>query len=406
MTEKKVTIAMIGCFDTKATDFHVLHDALSTHGVHIISINLGVRGTTDLFPVDYGAKDVAASVGFDYDQLVTSEDRSSVIDSMGMAASELIYELYKEKRIQAIIGMGGGGGTFLALKAMSRLPIGFPKLCISTVATKDLSVQVGEKDILLLPSVVDIAGSNKISRIVIQLGAAAIAGMSCADLSQSEDQKKTIAISMFGNTTDCVNMCSKLLEDEGFEVLAFHAVGSGGRSMEALISQGWIDGVLDITTTELADDLCGGICSAGPERLTAASKMGIPQVVVPGCLDMVNFGHLNTVPEKYQDRLLFSWAPDVTLLRTDKGENATLGKLIASRLNDSKGPVTVLIPAKGISKISAQGGPFHLPETDRILFDSIKQNIDPQIGFEEIDLHINDETFAARCVEELLKLMH
>ena len=405
MREKRITIAMVGCFDTKATDFQVLYESLRQHKVKVISLNLGVRGSTDLFPVDYEAEDIAQSGGLNYDEMVATNDRSSVIESMGLAASQLVFKLHAEERIQGVIGMGGGGGTFLTLKAMSQLPIGFPKLCISTVATKDLSIQVGEKDILLMPSVVDIAGPNKISRLVIHRSAAAIVGMAKTDTAISSEKKKTIAISMFGNTTECVNFCTNILEDKGFDVLAFHAVGAGGRSMEALIRQGWIDGVLDITTTELADDLCGGICSAGPERLTAASEIGIPQVVVPGCLDMVNFGHLNTVPEKYQDRLLYSWAPDVTLLRTDDHENEMMGTQIAEKVNESKGHVSILIPTKGISKVSAEGGPFYRPKTDRLLFDSIKLNLNSQIEYEELDLHINDEAFAIRCVTELLQWM-
>ena len=405
MSEVIKTIAMIGSFDTKAADFEVLHNALDKLGVNIISINVGVRGSTDLFPIDYEAEEIANSGGLDFKHLVATDDRSFVIEAMGRAASQLVLELYKDNLIQGVIGMGGGGGTFLTLRSMSELPIGFPKLCISTVATKDLSVQIGEKDIVLMPSVVDIAGPNKISRLVIQQGAAAIVGMSKTKFPNSTDQKKTIAISMFGNTTDCVNTCSRLLEQQGYEVLAFHAVGAGGRSMEALIKQGWIDGVLDITITELADHLCGGICSAGPERLTGASKMGIPQVVVPGCLDMVNFAHMDSVPKKYQNRLLYSWAPDVTLLRTNEAENKELGRQIAEKLNSSKGPVSILIPTKGISKVSAEGGPFHKPKFDRVLFDSIKRNIDSGVGYMEVDNHINDQVFAASCVEKLLELL-
>lgn len=301
--------------------------------------------------------------------------------------------------------MGGGGGTYIALSAMQGIPLGIPKLCLSTVATKDLSRQTGNKDITLMPSIVDVAGLNSISRLLIRQAAAAICAMSNVEDTKEATTKGSIAISMFGNTSPCVDQCSELLREQGYEVLAFHATGVGGRAMEALIREGVFDAVLDVTTTELADDLCGGICSAGPERLTAAADMGIPQVVVPGCLDMVNFAQLDTVPEQYRDRHLYSWAPDVTLLRTNDEENRILGERLATKLNRSSAAVRVLLPAKGISQVDAEGGVFFDPAADQALFDAIRQHLNTAIPVKEVDAHINDHEFSRELVATLLDML-
>jgi uncharacterized protein (UPF0261 family) len=278
-------------------------------------------------------------------------------------------------------------------------------MCISTLATKDLSIYVGIKDITLMPSVVDVAGLNSISKVVMHQGAGAIVGMMQVSWSIDERQSKSIAISVFGNTTLCVDKCSELLRDQEYEVMAFHSVGVGGRTMEGLTMDGCIDAILDITTTELADELCGGICSAGPDRLTAAAKIGIPQIVVPGCMDMVNFGPLESVPEKYRDRQLFSWAPDVTLMRTNVEENRILGKTIAEKINKSKAPVTLLLPLGGLSKIGGPGEVFHAPATDQELFSSLKSHANKNIKILEVNSNINTENFAAQAVKSLMEIL-
>jgi len=396
---------MIGCFDTKAEDFYYLHTCLSDLGLKIISINTGVRESTNKFKVDYNSDECALLAGTSIAALQANENRNDVVQKMGEGASLLIERLISEQNIDGAIGMGGGGGTYIVLTAMQTIPFGIPKLCLSTVATKDLSRQVGTKDITLMPSIVDIVGLNKISRIKIAQAAGAISGMMTAVVPLYETAKGTIAISMFGNTTRCVEKCTRLLKAEGYEVLAFHAVGSGGRTMEGLIAEGVIDGVLDITTTELADELCDGICSAGPDRLTAAGKMGVPQVVVPGCIDMVNFGHLDTVPERFRSRQLYSWAPDVTLMRTNKEENQQLAMSMANKLNLAKGEVQVLLPLKGISIVSAPGGVFHNSDVDQVLFDSLKDSLDTRIHVKEFDGSINDPDFASLAVGLLLAML-
>ena len=396
---------MIGCFDTKAEDFQYLHSCLLDLGVKVISINTGVRGTSDAFQINHEAAELATLAGSSIEVLRESDDRNLVVQKMGEGAATLITQLMIKQKIDGAIGMGGGGGTYIALAAMQALPFGLPKLCLSTVATKDLSRQVGTKDITLMPSVVDVAGLNKISRVKIAQAAGAICGMANTNVDVDQNAKGTIAISMFGNTTKCVEECTRLLTERGYEVLAFHAVGVGGITMEALIEEGVFDGVLDLTITELADDLCDGICSAGPDRLTAACIAGIPQVVAPGCLDMVNYGHIDTVPAQYKDRQLYSWAPDVTLMRTNEEENVILAKSIAKKLNASQGQTAVLIPQKGISIVSSEGGVFHNPKVDQLLFDTLKDQLNDHIPIHEFNGNINDPRFAALAVNTLLALL-
>ncbi|MCL4167219.1 UNVERIFIED_CONTAM: hypothetical protein GTU68_044081, partial [Idotea baltica] len=349
---------MLGCFDTKNEDFTYLHSCLLAQGVAVIAINTGVLGTTDNFQVDFEAEEVATAAGVELSKLRQAKDRGQAIEKMGKGASKIIANLLSQDKVDGAIGMGGGGGTYMALLAMQVIPIGTPKFCLSTLASKDLSQQIGNKDITLMPSIVDVAGLNSISRMLISQAAGAICGMMKSVVSDHHQTSGSIAISIFGNTTPCVDMCSDILKKEGFDVLTFHAVGVGGKTMESLILEGCFDAVLDITTTELADDLCDGICSAGPERLTAASKAGVPQVVVPGCLDMVNYGTMESVPDRYKSRLLYSWAPDVTLMRTNAQENEILGKTLAQKLNKSTGDVAILLPIKGISQVSVKGGIF------------------------------------------------
>ncbi|MDW3651967.1 MAG: Tm-1-like ATP-binding domain-containing protein [Bacteroidia bacterium] len=400
------TVLMLGCFDTKAEDFAYLRSSLIAFGTKVISLNTGVRGSGD-FPVEFEAEAVAQKTDMSLDELKESSDRSLVIEKMGKGAAHIIASLLAEGKVDGAIGMGGGGGTYITLLAMQAIPIGVPKFCLSTIASKDLSRQVGNKDVVLMPSIVDIAGLNSISRLLIKQAAGAICGMLQAGAAAPQKNiKGSIAISMFGNTTACVEKCTDLLKAEGYEVLAFHAVGVGGKTMESLISDGFFDAVLDITTTELADELCDGICSAGPDRLTAASKMGIPQVVVPGCLDMVNYGHLDTVPERFKSRQLFSWAPDVTLMRTNEEENRILASTMAEKLNASQGEVAVLLPKKGISKVSSEGGVFYKPAVDQLLFDSLKDQLLPHIPVEEMDTHINDEAFATKAVHTILNMLN
>jgi uncharacterized protein (UPF0261 family) len=393
-------ILMLGCFDTKGDIFAFLRKNILARGERVITINTGIYGTTDLFEVDFEADTVAFEGGYSLEMLRSERDRGKAIDVMGRGAASIV-----SRKIKAAIGMGGGGGTYIALAALQQIPMGIPKLCLSTVAAKDLSRQVGDKDITLMPSVVDVAGTNHILKMLVTQAAAAICAMANTPVPENHDSKGCIAISMFGNTTACVDKCTELLNRKGYEVLAFHATGVGGKTMESLIREGIFDAVLDVTTTELADNLCDGICSAGPDRLTAATEMKIPQVVVPGCLDMVNFAHVDTVPAKYRHRQLYSWAPDVTLMRTNVEENRILGQQLAEKVSASQAPATIVIPLRGISQVDATGRIFSQPEANAALFDAIRQHAAEHVTVAETDLHINNPAFAEMLVHTLLEIL-
>lgn len=398
-------IVMLGCFDSKSEDFSFLRQCIIEQGESVIAINTGVLDSTDLFFVDIESDRVASAAGVSIAELREKKDRGVSVDVMGRGAASILADLVQADKVKAVIGMGGGGGTYMVLSAMAGVPIGIPKLCLSTMATKDLSRQVGDKDIALMPTIVDVAGLNRVSRLMMRQATLAICGMSKLEHVNQEDATKSIAISMFGNTTACVDRCRVSLTHLGYEVLVFHANGAGGRTMENLIRDGYFTAVLDITTTELADDLCQGVCSAGPDRLNAASELGIPQLVVPGCLDMVNFAQPDTVPNEYRDRQFYNWAPDVTLMRTNTEENKMLGERLAQKLNMSTGKVSVLLPIKGLSQIDVAGGVFDDPKANRALFDSIKDNMNKKINIVEVDAHINDDVFAERAVMELIRLI-
>jgi len=399
------SIVMLGCFDTKGEDFSYLLKSLGALRQQVITINTGVMETSVDFPIDVEQDAVAKASGSDLETIRKSNDRGRAVELMGKGAAAILADLAFKDRIKGVIGMGGGGGTYIILEAMQAVPLGIPKFCLSTVVAKDLSRQIGVKDITLMSSVVDVAGLNSISRLLIRQAASAIVAMADTKVDASEEAKKSIAISMFGNTTKCVDKCTELLKAKGYEVMAFHATGVGGATMESLIREGVFDAVLDVTTTELADELCGGILSAGPDRLTAATEMGIPQIVVPGCLDMVNFAQMDTLPEKYRSRQLYSWAPDVTLMRTNVAENGILGKQLVDKLIGAKAPVEIIIPLKGISQIDSVGDIFYDSEADSALFGAIKESADCRVPVMEVDAHINDETFAKTLVERLLKIM-
>ncbi|MEG3659044.1 Tm-1-like ATP-binding domain-containing protein [Arenibacter palladensis] len=396
---------MLGCFDTKGEDFSYLLKSLKALGQQVIAINTGVMETSVDFPIDVDQDAVAEASGTSLEAIRKSNDRGRAVELMGKGAASILADLVVKDKINGVIGMGGGGGTYIILEAMQAVPLGIPKFCLSTVVAKDLSRQIGVKDITLMSSVVDVAGLNSISRLLIRQAASAITAMSDTKVDAAEETKRNIAISMFGNTTKCVDKCTELLRAKGYEVMAFHATGVGGATMESLIREGVFDAVLDVTTTELADELCGGILSAGPDRLTAAAEMGIPQIVVPGCLDMVNFAQMDTLPKEYEARKLYSWAPDVTLMRTNVRENETLGKQLVDKLMGAKAPVEILLPLKGISQIDSEGDIFYDSEADSALFGAIKESADGHVPVMEVDAHINDAAFAKALVERLLKLM-
>lgn len=399
------TVAILGTFDTKGPEHAFIAEKIRARGLDVLLINAGSLSAPGLTP-DIGSEELAAAAADDWKQVLARQDRGECVTLMARGAARVVSRLAAEGRIQGILSLGGGGGTAICTAAMRALPIGFPKLMVSTLASGNTAPYVGTKDIVMMPAIADVAGINRLTRVIFENAAGAICGM--VDAAEGRRQapladKPLIVASMFGNTTACVTEARRILEEAGYEVLVFAATGNGGRAMEALIESGMVAGVLDVTTTEWADELCGGVLNAGPERLDAAAKAGVPAVVAPGCLDMVNFGEPQTVPAKYAGRTFYQHNPQVTLMRTTPEECAELGRIIAGKVNGYTAPVTVLIPRKGISVISAEGGAFYSAEADEALFSSLKSGLNPSVPVAELEVGINDPAFAAACARALLE---
>jgi len=397
------TVAILGTMDTKGEEHAFVAAQIRQRGHDVLVIDTGTLEEPKLKP-QITRREVAAAAGIDFDALIAKRDRGEAVKAMSEGAPNVLVRLVREKKIDGVISLGGGGGTAISTAAMRALPIGFPKLMVSTLASGNTAQYVGVKDIVMFPSIVDVAGLNRISRQILTRAAGAICGMVEATPPRAED-KPVVVASQFGNTTACVDAARKILEAAGYVVLVFHATGIGGRTMESLIESGMVAGVLDITTTEWADELEGGFITAGPNRLEAAAKQGVPAIVAPGCLDMVNFYGPDSVPERFKGRTFYSHNPQVTLMRTTPDECARLGEIIARKLNASAGPVSVLIPRRAISIISAPGQKFHDPAADKALFEALKSALRPGIEWMEMDCAINDRSFAEACANTLLKNM-
>jgi uncharacterized protein (UPF0261 family) len=407
MPTSDAPIVLLGAFDSKGAEYEFLRNAIVRQGAETLAVNFGTLGSTDRFPVDIDAEEVARAGGGDLESLRKAADRGAAMKVMAAGTAVIVQRLHKQGRLRGIIGMGGSGGTSVIAAAMRALPTGVPKVCVSTVAGGDVHTYVGTKDITLIPSIVDVAGLNRISRIIYTRAAGAIVGMVRAQLPAAANTRPIVAASMFGNTTACVDECRRLLEAANFEVLTFHATGVGGRTMESLIDEGLVDACLDITTTEWADQLCGGFFSAGEDRLSAPGRRGIPHLIAPGCIDMVNFGPLDTVPKAYRDagRLFYEWNPAVTLMRTNVDENRRLGKIFAEKANAATGPVAVLIPRRGVSILDGDGQLFCDRVADDAMFATLHENLRSDIPFIELDANINDPVFAERAVSILQELI-
>lgn len=393
-------IAVMGTLDTKGVEHFFVAERIKERGHKVIIIDVGTLGEPMVEP-DITREQVAKAGEVDLAEIGRKKDRGASVTAMSKAAPVLLSNLVASGKIEGVISLGGGGGTAIATAAMRELPVGFPKVMVSTLASGNTAQYIGVKDIVMFPAIVDISGINRISRQILTRAAGAICGMVEAKVIPAED-KPIIVASMFGNTTSCVQHAQRVLEEDGFEVLVFHATGMGGRSMESLIEAGMVAGVLDVTTTEWADEIVGGFLGAGPTRLEAAAKTGVPAVIAPGCLDMVNFYGADTVPSKFKDRKFYQHNPQVTLMRTTPDECAKIGSKLAEKVNLSKGPVTVLIPAKAISVISAPGRPFCDAAADKTLFESLKSNLRKDIPVIEMDCEINDPVFAQACASALL----
>jgi len=399
------TVAVLGAFDTKGQEYAFLNEEIEKHGCKTFTINVGVLGDGP-FKADVSAEKVAEAGGSSLQKLASEKDRGVAMEVMTRGAAVLAKQLFEQGKFDGMISMGGSGGAVVATSAMRALPVGVPKVMVTTVASGDVSAYVGTTDITMMPSIVDVSGLNRISRSIFINAAGAITGMVNSEKPAVEtNEKPLIGATMFGNTTRAVDHARQILEDSGYEVLVFHATGTGGRTMEMLIDSGFITGVLDMTTTEWADEICGGVLSAGDKRLEAAAKAGIPQVVTPACIDMCNFWAPETIPAKFKDRNLYHWNPNVTLMRTTPEENAEMGRIFAEKLNVSKGPVVVFVPMGGFSEVDFPEKPFWWPEADQAFLDELKKKLRPDIPVIVSELDVNHPDFSGMVAKKLIELL-
>ena len=399
------TVLLVGALDTKGAEYAFVKDLIEAAGLQTLVVDFGVMGQPAFDP-DVSRAEVAIAGGGNLSYLASGTRKDEAMRTMAQGLASVVERLYGEGRFDGILGMGGSGGTSIATSAMRTLPVGVPKVMVSTVGGGDVSVYAGSKDITFMPSVVDVAGINRLSRAIYANAAGAIAGMVKTEAEATADERPLIAASMFGNTTAAVDHARGLLEAEGYEVLVFHATGSGGRTMEDLIRDGYIAGCLDMTTTELADEICDGVFSAGPDRVQAAPRQGVPTVIVPGCVDMANFGGIETVPDHYRERTLYEWNPEVTLLRTNVEENKKMGSMLAAAANAGQaGKVSMLIPLGGVSMLDSEGDRFWDPDADQACYDALKNDLRADIPLIEMDANINDPEFAEKAVALLLEML-
>ncbi|MEV4069116.1 Tm-1-like ATP-binding domain-containing protein [Nonomuraea fuscirosea] len=459
-----MAVLLLGTFDTKGAEYAHVRDLVTATGQEVVLLDAGVLGApppdagagpgtgtgTQAGPgagtgagaragggpgpeADFGAAAVAEAGGARLEELRGAGDRGRALEVMAAGAAAIAKDLHAQGRLSGVLALGGSGGSSIAAAVMRVLPVGLPKLLVSTMASGDVSAYVGQSDVTLMYSVVDVAGINSISRQILGNAAAAISAMATAydtratdasrgarassDAGTSRDagaaagpsgegERPLVAATMFGVTTPAVDAARARLEELGYEVLVFHATGSGGRAMEALVASGYFAGVLDLTTTELADELVGGVLSAGPDRLTAAGAAGVPQVVSLGAVDMVNFGPMDTVPERFARRHLLVHNPTVTLMRTTPAENAEIGRTIGAKLAAATGPVTLFLPRGGVSAVDVEGGPFHDPEADAACFDAVLRAVaGSAVEVVESQDDINRPGFAVAAADRLHELI-
>ncbi|BEU86617.1 Tm-1-like ATP-binding domain-containing protein [Selenomonas sp. TAMA-11512] len=403
------TVALAGTFDTKREELLYVKGLLEALGLNVFAVHTGVFDAG--VSVDVANTQLAAAVGEDMAAIAQKRDRAKATAVLSEGLAKVLPQLYAERRFDGVLSFGGSGGTALVTPAMRALPIGTPKVMVSTMASGNVSQYVGTSDIIMIPSIVDVAGLNEISRTIFRNAVLVIAGLLRLkdELPAEEGSKKPlVAATMFGVTTPCVDFAREALERRGYEVLVFHATGTGGKTMESLIASGYFKGVLDLTTTEWCDELVGGALAAGPHRSEAAVLGGVPQVVSVGAVDMVNFGAPETVPKQFEGRNFYRHNPTVTLMRTTAEENAAIAAKLAEKLNMAKvgGRSVLLLPKKGVSMLDAEGQAFYGPEEDAALFGTLREKIDPaKTEIVEMDCHINDREFAETAAERLVQMM-
>jgi uncharacterized protein (UPF0261 family) len=408
------TVVLVGTLDTKGVEYGWLRERLLAAGTNVLVVDAGVVGEPRI-RADVPRAEVARAAGADLAALRSDADRGAAVTTMARGAAETVLRLYGEGRLHAVLGVGGSGGTSIATRAMRGLPLGVPKVMVSSMAAGDVSPYVGASDITMMYSVVDIAGVNSVLAPVLANAADAAAGMAkgfaaapraLAPAEFGSGGRPLIAASMAGVTTAGVDAARARLTELGYEVLVFHVSGAGGRTLESLAGQGLFAGVLDLTLSELADDLAGGILTAGPDRLTAAGRRGTPQLVSLGALDMVKFGPLDTLPAHLRERRVQVHNPSITVVRTTREECAELGRRVAAKLRAATGPAVVCVPLRGLSTLGAPGGPYHDPALDEALFAALRDGLrGSAVEVAEYDTHINSPSFGRAAADRLHRLI-
>lgn len=401
-----MAVLLIATLDTKGAEAAFVRDRLGEAGLVVEVLDAGMRGPPAFAP-DVSREEVCASADTTAGEVLRAGDRGRAIEAAVRGVAKLARERHGRGGVEGVFGLGGSAGTAVATAAMRALPFGVPKVMVSTMASGQVRPYVGVRDVVMVHSVVDLCGLNRVSRTVLAQAAAALAGMVRARYADEPRPagRPLLGASMFGVTTPCVDAARRMAEAAGYEVLVFHATGTGGMTLESFAADGLFAGVLDLTTTELADELVGGVLSAGPDRLTAAALRGVPQVIAPGAVDMVNFGPPETVPGKFEGRRFYRHNPSVTLMRTTPEENDLLGRELAHKASASRGPAAVLLPLRGVSALDREGQPFWWPESDAALFQSVRNWISPNVKLFELDLHLNDPGFAEAAAGTLLGML-
>ena len=400
------TVVLVGTLDTKGSEYAFVKEKLIESGCEVITVNAGVLADPE-YPVEFGRNDVASMAGVSIDDLTNAGERGRAVTVMAEGAAGIVSRLYREGRVDGLFGMGGSGGSSIASRAMSSLPLGVPKLLVSTMASGNIAHYVGSSDVTVMYPVVDIAGINRVSGMVLTNAVAAIAGMAKARAGEGalRFSNKVVGVTMYGATTQCVNRARADFEELGYEVLVFHATGTGGRSMERLMAEGIIQASLDVTTAEVMAEIAGGTFTAGPARLEAAGEKGLPQVVSTGGSDMIAFTPPGSLPDEYENRLIHAHNPHVTLVRTTPEETAHFGRLLAAKLNQATGPVSLFLPLQGSSSYSAPGAVFYDPVADDALADAVRSHLNQRVELVELDTHINDPVFARAMAQRLHQLI-
>lgn len=398
------TIVLIGTLDTKGHEVKYVKDLIEERGHRTLVVDAGVLGQP-LFTPDISSETVAQAGGKDLAELVTQRDTATAVQTMMAGAAEIVSSLLAEDRLDGVMSLGGGKGTAIATAAMRELPLGVPKVAVCTAASGDTRRYMGSKDILMFPSITDIVGLNRVNSRMLANAVGAVVGMVETEVEEPPEDKPVASVTALGITTPAAMKCKSRLEAEGYEVMVFHTTGIGGKTMEELISEGVISGVMDLTTTELMSELLGSTFISGPDRLETAGRKGIPQVIGPGGLDMVAFPGRAGVPAQFKDRLLYDHTPALTVMRTSTEDNAKLARIMADKVNRAKGPVTVVIPTRGFSAYDQKGELFFDPEADQVLTETLQKAVGANVQIVLVDAHINDDEFADQAVALFLDMM-